>query len=151
MGKNGENNEESLSVTAQEVLAWADELCNIPAHETAKKLGVCDNTVYKYRANVREFIARDVDLNQYRLPAYRYYGDAMRSLWKLLRKCDTTTTIAYLKGMNIFQEKTGIDMETFNRMTDAELDELEQRLIAGIAERANGSGENSQEAQVSEE
>ena len=114
----GKRSKEYLS--QEEILAWADGLNGTSISQSGQKLGVDPATVHRWRKKVGEFIAQKFDINEYRIPLYALYPLWLNSVLHNLKKNDVALTVAFGKGMQLFQEKTAVDAQ-IGAMSDADL------------------------------
>ena len=111
-------------ISPSDILAWADGLVGVSMKESAGKQACSERAIANRRSKVKDFIARDFDINNYRLPLYALYPLTINSLTHNLKKCDTTITIALLKGLQILVDKQQTESQPFGNLTDDELRQL---------------------------
>ena len=74
----------------------------------------------------------------------------MASLMKLLQKGDGPTTIAFFKGMGLFRDKSGIEIEgNWANLSNDELRDIEQQILDRVAVRTGATGEAEEDQEVS--
>jgi hypothetical protein len=121
-------------LTQEDILAWADNLAGIAPGVTAKKQGVSTEAIRRRRIKCAAFIAEKFDINEYRLPLYSLYSLWLNSVIHNLKKNDTTITMGFGKGMNLFVEKQEVLLPADGNREDTELIAEAQKIIAGTAE-----------------
>jgi hypothetical protein len=112
-----------------EILAWADYIAGVPQVETAKKLKLSRDTIHDAREKVAAFIAKQFDINAYRLPLYSLYPEWVASVLALLRKHDVTMTVALGRGLQLLVDKQVNESEDTSNLSNDELVERIQRRL----------------------
>ena len=115
--------------TPHELLAWADHISGVPHVVTAKKLHVTPQSVRDFHRKVEEFIAKEFDINSYRLPLYNFYPLLIESVAANLKKHDVTLTIALLRGLQILVDKQVVEGEDTSKLSNDELVALINRRL----------------------
>lgn len=117
--------------TPAQLLAWADHISGVPHTVTAKKLHVTPQSVRDFHHKVEAFIAKEVDINVYRLPLFQFYPLLIESVAANLKKHDVPMTIAILKGLQITVDKqVNENTDNLGALSDAELAERVVRRLS---------------------
>ena len=82
-----ERRKSKIELSVDDIIVWADCVTNVPGTMTAKKLGISDETVYRARKKVKQFVAQHIDLDQFRIPLYGLYPLILQSLIRNLKAC----------------------------------------------------------------
>ena len=123
-------------LTQSEILAWADGLAGVPMTETAGRLGVSEQSIRRWREKVKNWIAEEFNINEYRMPLYSLYPLMVNSLIHNLKKNDVTTTLNLLKGLQITVDKNAV--ENTGNLSNLSDDELRDRLRERIEVKRTG-------------
>lgn len=143
--KVGNGGGSKVQLTPEDILAWADGLSGIPGKESAAKQEVSKTTILARRTKVANFIGEKFDIDQYRMPMYGLYSLAVNSVAHNLRKNDVTMTIAYMKGLNIFSDQIGLNINDVTRATNAELHAEYEQLcpVTDVTSKSDTPGRDS--------
>jgi hypothetical protein len=99
----------SVIVKPSKIMAWAHQVAGLTIKESAIILKVSEPTINRYRADMAEFMSKDIDVNALRAGVYALFPNAMDSMERLLFAGDSPATIAFFKGMGLFVDKREID------------------------------------------
>jgi hypothetical protein len=96
-----------IELSAEDILAWADKMSGRTVKSTSEALNETTRMVFLRRSKVQRFIeAGGFDLNQYRLPMFGLYSEAVKSLYELLKAKNPQATLFFFEKMGIMPGNT---------------------------------------------
>lgn len=115
------------------VIVWAQQQAGMSVQDSADSLGLCTRSINRYRADMVDYMANEMDINVLRRGIYGLLSDAMRAMKTLLFVADSPATIAFFKGMGLFIDKSEVKSDSNNAQSTT-TDKLRSEVIELVGE-----------------